>query len=287
MISVLVMTRNEERDLPACLDAVSWSDDIHVYDSHSTDRTVEIATAHHATVTQRPFDNWSAHQNWGLRHLPFRHSWILYVDADERVTPDLRDGIRERMASPGDHVAFRVQRHDHFMGRWLKHAQATSSYIRVFRPEHVHYERLVNPLTVVDGHVGDMSGHLDHFPFSKGLDQWFERHNGYSRMEALQILADRASARPFSVFKAFFSSDPQERRFHQKELFYRLPFRPTIQFLLLYGVKRGFLDGRAGYAYARMRSVYETMIEVKLSELRLQASGGIALIPPRPAPSPG
>lgn len=272
MISVLILTKNEERDLPGCLDAVSWSDDIHVYDSLSGDRTVEIARARNATVTQRPFDNWAAHQNWGLRNLPFRHPWVLYVDADERVTPALRDALLAAAAAPGDKVAFRVRRRDFFMDRWLKHVQATSTYIRLFRPAQVRYERLVNPVTVVDGPVGEVGGYLDHFPFSKGLDHWFERHNGYSRMEAQQILADRAAGRRFSVAKAFLARDPQERRFHQKELFYRLPFRPTIQFLILYGLKRGFLDGRAGYTYARMRAIYEAMIEMKLAELRRTAA---------------
>jgi len=266
-ISVLILTKNEERDLPACLAAVSWSDDIHVYDSLSTDHTVEIAKAHGAQITPRRFDNWSAHQNWGLGHVPFRHPWVLYVDADERVTPALHEGLLAAVADPGDRVAFRIERHDHFMGRWLKHVQATSSYIRLFKPEHVHYERLVNPVTLVDGPVGDATGCLDHFPFSKGIDQWFERHNGYSHMEAEQILADRAAGSSFSVFKALFGATPQERRHHQKEIFHRLPFRPTLQFLLLYVAKRGFLDGRAGYTYARMRSIYEAMIEMKVADL--------------------
>ncbi len=267
MISVLILTKNEERDLPACLAAVSWSDDIHVYDSLSTDRTVEIAKAHGAQVTRRRFDNWSAHQNWGLRHVPFRHPWVLYVDADERVTPELHEGLLAAVAYPRDRVAFRIERRDHFMGRWLKHVQATSSYIRLFKPLQVRYERLVNPVTLVDGPIGDAAGHLDHFPFSKGIDQWFERHNGYSRMEAQQIITDRASGSSFSLHKALFGSSPQERRHHQKELFHRLPFRPTLQFLLLYVAKLGFLDGRAGYTYARMRGIYEAMIEMKVADI--------------------
>jgi glycosyltransferase involved in cell wall biosynthesis len=276
MISVLILTKNEERDLPGCLESVSWSDDIHVYDSLSTDRTTEIARAHGATVTRRGFDNWSSHQNWGLQHVPFRHPWVLYLDADERVTPALREGLLAAVAAPGDRVAFRIERHDHFMGRWLRHVQATSSYIRLFMPSHVRYERLVNPVTLVDGPVGDASGHLDHFPFSKGIDQWFERHNGYSRMEAQQIIADRAAGKTFSLAKALFSGDAQERRHHQKELFHRLPFRPTLQFLLLYVAKLGFLDGTAGYTYARMRSIYEAMIEMKIADiLRTQPAAQI------------
>ena len=77
MISVLILTKDEEQDLPGCLDSVSWSDDIHVYDSYSDDKTVSIAQDFGATVTQRQFDDWSAHQNWGLRNIRFRHPWVF------------------------------------------------------------------------------------------------------------------------------------------------------------------------------------------------------------------
>jgi glycosyltransferase involved in cell wall biosynthesis len=267
MISVIILTKNEERDLPGCLESVMWCDDIHVFDSLSTDRTVEIANDFGATVTQRRFDNWSAHQNWGLRNLPIKHPWVLYIDADERVTPQMKEAVLAAVADPHNHVAFRVERRDYFMGRWLKHVQATSSYIRLFRPECVTYERLVNPVTKVEGTVGELAGHLDHFPFSKGLDHWFERHNNYSRLEAEQILSDRRAGHTFSFAKAIWGDTPQERRYHQKEIFHRMPLRPTMQFLMLYVVKLGFLDGQAGYTYARMRAIYQAMIEMKLHEL--------------------
>jgi glycosyltransferase involved in cell wall biosynthesis len=268
MISVMILTKNEEHNLPECLESVSWSDDIHVFDSHSSDRTAEIAERFGATVTQRQFDNWSAHQNWGLRNLPFQHPWVFYCDADERVSPALAIAMREAVEKRLDAAAYRVQRRDYFLGRWLRHVQATSSYIRLFRPEAITYERLVNPVTLVDGTIGDLDGHLDHFPFSKGIDNWFERHNSYSRMEAQQIATDRDANKSFSLLDAFFSKNPQERRRNQKELFYRLPQRSWIQFFILYVLKRGFLDGRAGFMYARMRATYEAMIEIKLAELR-------------------
>ena len=106
MISVLILTKNEQADLPGCLDSVSWSDDIHVYDSCSDDRTVEIASARGAKVTQRPFDNWAAHQNWGLQNIRFAYPWVFYIDADERVTPKLMESMLGAAREPGDHVAF-------------------------------------------------------------------------------------------------------------------------------------------------------------------------------------
>ncbi len=267
MISVLILTKNEERDLPGCLDSVRWSDDVHVYDSFSTDRTVEIARQAGATVTERTFDNWSSHQNWGLANLKFRYPWVFYLDADERVTPELADALRRAVQAPGDNVAFRVQRRDFYMDTWLKHVQTSPFYLRLFRPEKIHYERLVNPITIPQGPVGEVKGYLDHYPFSKGASHWLSRHNSYSTLEARQILTNRSEHRAFSIREAFFAKDFNERRFHQKELFYRLPARPLVKFLMLYVLRRGFLDGRAGLSYALLQSFYEYMIVLKTDEL--------------------
>jgi glycosyltransferase involved in cell wall biosynthesis len=270
VISVLVLTKNEQQDLPGCLASVSWSDDIHVYDSMSTDRTMEIATAAGATITTREFDNWAAHQNWGLRNIAFKHPWVLYIDADERVTPELRETILQAVRAPVQNVAFRVQRRDFFMGTWLKHVQTSPFYIRLFRPEFVRYERLVNPVTLVDGPIGQIGGLLDHLPFSKGVSHWVARHNSYSTLEAEQIRINQSGCASFSFWKTLFEGDFNVRRYHQKELFYRLPARPLVKFLLLYFCKRGFMDGRAGLTYAVLQSFYEYMIVLKSRELASQ-----------------
>lgn len=270
MISIVVLTKNEERDLQGCLESVAWSDDVHVYDSFSTDRTVEIAKQLGAKVTQRLFDNWSAHQNWGLQNIAFKHPWVFYIDADERATPQLRDALIRAAEAPGENVAFRVQRRDYFFDTWLKHVQTSPFYIRLFRPECIRYERLVNPVTIPNGPVGQVTGFLDHFPFSKGISHWLERHNSYSTLEARQILDNRAGRAGFSLMKAFFARDFNERRFHQKELFYRLPGRPFVKFILLYVIKGGFLDGRAGLTYSILQAIYEYMILLKTEEFDKQ-----------------
>lgn len=267
MISVLILTKNEEQDLPGCLESVAWSDDIHVLDSVSSDRTIEIAMAAGAQVTQRPFDNWAAHQNWAMANVPFRHPWVFYLDADERMTPELVAAVHAAAAAPGECVAFRVPRRDFFLGTWLKHVQTSPFYMRLFRPEKIRYERLVNPLSLPDGPVGQVAGYLDHFPFSKGVGHWMARHNSYSSFEAQQILENRRGRRSFSVMKAFTEKDFHERRFQQKELFYRMPARPLVKFLILYVGKRGFLDGRAGFTYAALQSIYEYLIVLKTREL--------------------
>lgn len=265
-VSVLVLTKNEEQDLPGCLRSVSWSDDIHVYDSISTDRTVAIAESFGAKVTQRAFDNWASHQNWGLENIKFKHPWVFYIDADERMTPELISGIATALASPNDTVAFQVQRRDFFMSTWLKHVQTSPFYLRLFKPECMRYERLVNPISIPSGPVGKLSGYLDHFPFSKGIGHWIDRHNSYSKLEASQIVKNREAGEEFSFVKAFIERDFHKRRFHQKELFYRLPLRPFVKFLILYFGKLGILDGRAGLRYAILQAIYEYMIVIKVDE---------------------
>jgi glycosyltransferase involved in cell wall biosynthesis len=267
VISVLILTKNEEQDLPACLESVRWSDDVHVFDSYSTDGTLEIARGSGAQIVQRHFDNWSSHQNWALANIRFRHPWVLYIDADERVTPELASSIEQATRNPGDMVAFRLRRRDFWRERWLKHVQATSYYVRLFRPEKMRYERLVNPISLPDGPVGELDGYLDHYPFSKGLTHWLNRHNSYSTLEAEQIVTNCTVNQRFSLSKAFFGKDPTQRRFHQKELFYRMPARPFVKFLLLYVGKRGFLDGSEGFRYAMLQSFYEYMIVLKTKEL--------------------
>jgi glycosyltransferase involved in cell wall biosynthesis len=271
MISVLVLTKNEEKNLPGCLDSVAWCDDVHVYDSHSDDGTVAVAESRGAHVTRRPFDNWAAHQNWGLAHIPFRHPWVFYIDADERMTPELVTACRHAVDHAGENVAYRVQRRDFFMGTWLKHAQNTAFYQRLFRPERMHYERLVNPVSVPDGPVGDVEGYLDHYPFSKGISDWLTRHNAYSTLEARQILLNRETGGQFSLRAALFDKDFNVKRYHQKELFYRMPARPLVKFLFLYLVKRGFLDGYAGFTYSALQCIYDYMIILKTRELQQQS----------------
>lgn len=269
-ISVLILTKNEQNDLPGCLDAVSWSDDIHVYDSFSTDKTVEIARAKGAHITQREFDNWASHQNWGLANIKFKYPWVLYVDADERVTEELRESLLSAVAHSEDFVAFEVQRRDFFMNRWLKHVQASPFYLRLFRPEKMRYERLVNPVSIPDGPTKRISGYLDHYPFSKGIGHWINRHNSYSELEARQIVSNRENNSKFSIIKTVKADTFHERRFHQKELFYRLPARPLVKFLLLYFGKRGILDGTPGLTYSLLQSIYEYFIVLKTNEFTLQ-----------------
>jgi glycosyltransferase involved in cell wall biosynthesis len=273
MISILVLTLNEEQNLPACLETVAWSDDIHVLDSYSSDKTIEIAEKAGAKVWFRKFDSFSQHQNWALENIPFKHPWVFYFDADERVTPELAKAMRAAVQSPGDNVAFRVQRRDFLLKTWLKHVQLTAYYDRLFRPEKMRYERLGHCVSKPDGNVGTVAGFLDHYPFSKGIAEWIGKHNFYSTQEAQQIVTNRGAQNDAkrSVFAllsdAFSSKNRHEQRRLLKEIYYRLPGRPMVKFLYMYIVKLGFLDGRAGFTYSMLLAFYEYWIVLKVKEL--------------------
>ncbi len=272
-ISVMILTKDEQINIGACLDCLGFSDDVVVYDSLSTDKTVEIARGYeNVSIVERPFDNWSSHQNWGAKNIEFKHPWVLYVDADERVDDELAREVR-RMADPdAPESAFRMRRKDYFMGKWLRHAQLYPSwFVRMYRPEKIRYERLVNPVAHVDGSIGDLQGHIIHSPFSKGLVHWFERHNSYSGFEAEeQLKVTGGDRRP--VWQVL-SRDPNDRRAALKDIFFRLPMRPHLKWLYYMIWRRAFLDGRAGLTYARLQYIYEYMILMKAQELRLKQSG--------------
>ena len=268
MISVLILTKNEEQDLPGCLASVAWCDDIHIFDSYSDDATLAIAKAAGATITQRKFDNWSAHQNWGLANIKFKYPWVLYIDADERVSDSLYHSIKNFNPLENISVAYQIRRRDFaWNGKWLKHAQMSPFYLRLFRPEKMRYERLVNPVSIPDGTVGDLNGFLDHYPFSKGFTYWLQRHLGYADMEAQTRFKDISNGIKFSLKKAIFSNDFTEKRYHQKGLFYSLPARPLIKWFYMVFIRRSFLDGRAGFTYATLQSIYEYFIVLKTKEL--------------------
>jgi glycosyltransferase involved in cell wall biosynthesis len=270
-VSALILTLNEEINIAACLQSLSWCDDVVVLDSLSTDTTPAIATAHGARVVSRAFDNWSAHQNWAVSHIEFRHPWVLYLDADERCDAQLRDELLERARPEAPEAAYRIRRKDFFMGRWLKHAQLYPTWlVRLFRPGRIRYERLVNPVAIVDGPTGELHSHILHYPFSHGVSHWIARHNRYSDMEALEAAKVRNEGR---VSGTIWSGDPNERRRALKDVFFRLPARPLVKFLYYYGWRRGFLDGRAGFTYATLQAMYEYMITCKGAELERRRRG--------------
>lgn len=271
-VSVLILTLNEEQDLPGCLESVAWSDDVHVFDSHSTDRTVEIARARGATVTTRAFDTYARQRNAAMQ-LPFRHAWVLVLDADERATPELSVEVQRVAADAAESVsAFRIRRRDFLWGTWLKHAQLTPYYVRLLRVGRVHYTRDINEFVEVEGETGQLAAPLDHMAFSKGIAHWVAKHNQYSTAEA-ELLANGDAVRDASLKDALFGGNFHDRRAAQKAIFYRMPARPLLKWMYMMFVRGAVLDGTAGVMYATLQSFYEYLIEVKRREILRRRSG--------------
>jgi glycosyltransferase involved in cell wall biosynthesis len=263
---------NEEQDLPGCLDSVAWSDDIHVFDSNSTDRTAEIAREHGASVTTRAFDTYARQRNAAMQ-LPFRHPWVLVIDADERPTPELSTEVQEAAANAGGIVgAFRIRRRDFLWGTWLEHAQLTPYYVRLLRVGKVSYTRDINEFVEVEGETGQLTAPLDHMAFSKGLTHWVAKHNQYSSSEA-ELLASGDAVRQASLKDALFASDFHDRRAAQKAVFYHMPARPLLKWFYMMFVRGAVLDGAAGVMYATLQSFYEYLIEVKRREILRRRKG--------------
>lgn len=272
MVSVLILTLNEEQDLPGCLDSVAWSDDIHVFDSNSSDRTAEIARARGATVTSRAFDTYALQRNAAMQ-LPFRYPWLLVLDADERATPQLSAEIQRVVAAaPANINAYRIQRRDFLWGTWLKHAQLTPFYVRLLRVGRVHYTRDINEFVEVEGDIAQLSAPFDHLAFSKGIAHWVSKHNQYSTSEA-ELLASGDAVRNASIKDALFASDFHDRRAAQKAVFYRMPARPLLKWIYMMFVRGAVLDGAAGVMYATLQSFYEYLIEVKRREILRRRKG--------------
>jgi glycosyltransferase involved in cell wall biosynthesis len=271
-VSVALLTLNEEANLPRVLGCLDWCDDLVAIDSGSTDRTLELLEGAGARIVHRKLDDWSTHGNFMLREVEYRHPWLYYIDADEWLPPETIEEIQGTAGEAGDDVAAcRLRYKNFFRGRWLRHATPYPTWItRLMRPDRCRYEpRRVNAHPVCDGEVRDLRGHFHHFSFHRGLDHWFDKHNRYSADEALETLAALERPMPWGDLLA---GDAMKRRRALKLLSQRLPMRPTLKFLYLYLLRRGFLDGRPGYDYCRLQAIYEEMITLKAREARARSA---------------
>lgn len=268
MIAVLILTLNEEINLPACLASVAWADDVLVLDSGSTDRTVEIARARGARVLERPFDNFATQRNHGIDRGDFGAKWILHLDADERVPPELRDELVRVAAGAASLPAYRVASKLMFRGRWLKRSGMYPAYqVRFGRGQALRFVQVGHGQreAIPPHEVGTLRAALIHEAFAKGVDEWTERHARYAADEAA---ARAANAEPFAADLArLLSRDPVERRRAAKRLSWRLPARPWFRFFYMAVLRGGLLDGRAGLEYCRLLADYERMTDIKTREL--------------------
>jgi glycosyltransferase involved in cell wall biosynthesis len=272
MISILILTYNEEVNLPQCLESVSWSDDVLVLDSFSTDRTMKIATAHGAKVLQNRFSSFAEQRNFGLAQGSFKYDWVLHLDADEMVTSELKDEMLAAIKRSGKN-AYRLASKMMFRGKWLKHAALYPCYqVRLGKRDDLSFTQTGHGQcgNLPPEQVGTLKQPLIHKSFSKGIQDWLERHNRYSTAEA-QYFCSTTHSIDWSGLLS--SNDAPRRHRAMKELFAQLPFRPALRFLYMYVARMGFLDGGAGFTYCRLLSIYEYLIALKIGEIRRRQNG--------------
>jgi len=260
--SVLVLTWNEAVNIRDCLASASFSDDLVVFDSFSHDETVELALAAGARVFRHAFVNYGAQREAARTTVDFRHDWVLSLDADERVEPDLACELPAALAAatPGT-GAFRLRRKDYFRGRWIRRATLYPTWhVRVFRPRAVRYpDRAVHEYPEVDGSIGELRGHLRHDNFSKGIADWWRRHLRYAELEAEEV--KRARAVGGFDWSTLADRDPVVRRRALKRLSYALPWRPELRYLYMMVLRGALLDGPVGWEYCRMISEYQRITD--------------------------
>lgn len=286
-VSVIIPAKNEEANLPACLASLQRADEIFVVDSQSTDKSAEIATSYGANVVQFHFNGrWPKKKNWSLDNLPFRNEWILIVDCDERITPELWDEIAvsiqndEQSDQQSQFDGFYLNRRVFFMGKWIRHGGKYPDWnLRLFKHKLGRYENLnteeirntgdneVHEHVILKGEVGYLKNDMLHEDF-RDLFHWLERHNRYSNWEARVYYNILTGKDDNGTIGASLFGDAVQRKRFLKKIWVRLPFKPLLRFILFYIIQRGFLDGKAGYIYGRLLSQYEYQIGVKLYELR-------------------
>lgn len=265
MFSILILTKNEEANIAACLDSVTWCDDIVVLDSHSTDRTREIANQRGARVFEREFDDFGTQRNYALEHVEFRHPWVFHLDADERFNEALRRECEGAIAKD-KHSAYFVANRIIFLGHWIKHSsQYPYHQVRLVKRGEARFAKAGHGQREDAPQRG--SGYLrtpyDHLNFSKGIADWVDRHNHYSSEEAAEAAALCEGPVPLGDV---FSGDSLARKRALKRLHARLPARWLWKFFYLYVGKGGFLDGYPGFAYCMLNGFYDFLITVKIVE---------------------
>lgn len=269
-VTTIIATLDEAIHIERCVRSVDDLGPVFVVDAGSQDATAQIARSAGATVVEHEWQGYSEQKNWALENLPIETEWVLFLDADEYLTPQLIGEIRTRVATP-DHVAYYVPRMNIFMGTVLRHAWWYPDHqLRLFRVGRGRFEtRAVHESVLVEGEAGFLDSTLFHENL-KGIDAFVARHLKYAGLEAQEMLRVRQGALAGQRTGRLFGTWPERRRFLKLNVWYRMPGRPLVRFVWLYFVRRGFLDGRAGRVYCSLLASYEALIDAKLAELEAE-----------------
>jgi glycosyltransferase involved in cell wall biosynthesis len=277
-LSVIVLTLNEEHSLPDCLRSLADLEcEVFVVDSGSVDATVSIAQEAGAHVVEHPFENYGQQRNWALKNLQLRGEWILNLDADERLTPELAAEIADvtRSSGPGGTGidGYMLRRRTVFRGRWIRHGGHYPNYqLRLFRYGKGRCEdRLYDQHFLVTGAVGQLRN--DFIDTAAGdLSAWSLRHFRWAAAEAMEQRAQQANPYDGARVAASLHEGPiARRRWLRDKLYARVPLfvRPAAYFFYRYILRLGFLDGREGFVFHCLQGFwYRFLVDAMLWEDR-------------------
>lgn len=281
-VSVIVPTRNEACNLPRCLESLRGAGEVYVIDSQSTDDTVEVARSFGAQIVQFHYQGgWPKKRQWAMDTLPLAYDWIFLIDADEALSPELAEEIKQAIKDPcfdGYYVALRM----FFLGRALRHSGASFDKLSLIRRGKGRFEcRLkdqdvsmcdmeVHEHVVVEGKTGRLKHPLLHHNV-ESLSRYIQKHDQYSNWEARVWNLGEANA--YELLPSLFGTQAQRRRWFKKK-FLRFPGSPILFFLYKYVLRLGFLDGMPGLFYCGLQGIQFFHIKAKIYELRAKKDRG-------------
>jgi glycosyltransferase involved in cell wall biosynthesis len=241
MISVIILTKNEEENIAQCLDSVSWCDEKIIIDDHSTDKTVEIAKKKGAKVfIHSMYNDFSQQRNFGLEKA--NGDWLLFIDADERVSSSLWYEIMQRTSDSFDESSgYYIKRQDTMWGKLLKHGEVGNiTILRLAKKGVGKWEGKVHEQWKVHGKTQLLKNPLDHFPHPS-ISEFLREINYYTDLRAEELFNKRVKSTWLSVI-----------------------VYPKTKFVLNYFFKRGFQDGLPGFVFAMMMSLHSFLVRGKL-----------------------
>jgi glycosyltransferase involved in cell wall biosynthesis len=281
-LAVIILTLNEERHLERAIRSVApIATEIVVVDSYSSDKTVEIARSLGARVDQHKFVNHAEQFQWAMEHIPLTSSWVLRLDADEYLTPELRDEIATKLPTLDANITGVIINRRHiFLGRFIRYGgRYPLAVLRLWRKGTARIEQ-----RWMDEHLVLLRGYAVNFEQDfcddnlSGVTAFIEKHNGYATREAIDVLNRRYKFLPrdTALVERPWQKGTSVKRLLKERIYNHLPFAtgPVLYFLYRYFIQLGFLDGREGFAYHFLQGFwYRVLVSVKVMEYELAIAG--------------
>ena len=286
-LTAIILTKNEEKHISRCLESLSGvASRIFVVDAYSSDNTVQIAKSMGAVVVQRPWKNYADQFQWAIDNADVRSGWLMRMDADEYLEPDLRAELPRLLKMlPDDVLGVYVKRKVHFYGKWIRHGGFYPHILlRIWRAGYGRIEQrwmdehIVLPpgakTVLAKGHIVDDN--------LKGITFWIDKHNKYASREAVDLLNLKYPLFPQDETLKF-TEDPQAKlkRLLKEGLYARLPIglRAALYFLYRYIFRLGFLDGSKGFIWHFLQGFwYRLLVDVKVMELEMRSKGDVEIL---------